>query len=149
MDRYVSLLHEVLDELPQGHLVEGLLEIGRTCREHLDDPDAAMEAYGRVLDLHPGHEEALDVCEGVCRERGDWPALVDVLEGRLDNTQDPLKRLALQAQLAEAWRGPLQEPARALQRPRRRTKVLSKEQKQLKRLRLLSTLSLLLGSQKL
>jgi len=36
---------------------------------------------------------------------------------------------------ASSERGPLQEPARALQRPRRRTKVLSKEQKQLKRLR--------------
>lgn len=56
LQQWMHLAPEAADRAPR------LLEIAQLCQEHLDDPAAAIDAYGMLLDLdaeHQGAKEAL------------------------------------------------------------------------------------------
>lgn len=53
----------------------------------VQDYDAALDAAEAILNLHPGDEKALAARERIFRQRGDWDALLDVLDQRLEQTE--------------------------------------------------------------
>ena len=76
------------------------LEIGVVCRDRLNDPARALQAYERVLSLDPHHDEALAAAADLHERLGDWKNAVRVLERRLGRVDDPRARRALLGRLA-------------------------------------------------
>ncbi len=76
------------------------LEIGVVCRDRLNDPARALQAYERVLSLDPHHDEALAAAADLHERLGDWKNAVRVLERRLGRVDDARGRRTLLGRLA-------------------------------------------------
>jgi len=77
-----------LTDEPQRKIARGL-EIGLLCRDRLADPNRALMAFERVLELAPDHEEALAAASELYAQVGDWPRHVQALERRVAGAGEP------------------------------------------------------------
>nr|MBA3787805.1 tetratricopeptide repeat protein [Actinomycetota bacterium] len=88
------------------------LEIGLICRDRLNNPTRALQAFKRVLELDPEQEEALSAAADLLAKLGRWKEYVIVLErwlALLPGRDDP----ATEAGYAEARRTLVQRIAAA------------------------------------
>ena len=112
MDRLEELLREhqqwrrlasVLDRREAGeahdeHRVELLLEIAELQQERLNDAGEALNSYGRVLALVPGHRGAAEASLRILAQQDRWPESVTLLHDLIAAEEHPeeLKRLHLE-----------------------------------------------------
>jgi len=68
---------------------EALVELGHLQESELGDPEAAVLALSRALDLAPGHGEALDALERLHRKAEAWEPLCALLERAHGHGPDP------------------------------------------------------------
>jgi golgin subfamily B member 1 len=76
------------------------LELGRTCRERLDEPARAMEAFGAAVQAQPSNQEALDALLGAAGEGGEGgtsESVVAALETAIGDVQSSSEIKALAA----------------------------------------------------
>ncbi len=111
--------------------VQLLLRLGDVRMERLADVDGAIAAYGRVLEVDPGHGMAMQglerieaddparaievgrMLEGAYERRGMYEKLAKVLEKRLAATTSESERRSLRLRLAELASSSLGDPAGA------------------------------------
>ncbi len=114
-----ELLADVLERRLQATnepatIIELELRRGAIYEESLDRPDEAIGAYEHLLELEPGHEQALERLETIHRSREAWEALFDVLERRAETTSDPDRRVEAYAQMALLAEEMLERPHEAI-----------------------------------
>src|SRR5262249_48596706 len=74
------------------------LEQADVLESRLQDGPAAAAAYKRALEVQPGNTEAMSALEQLYRRRGDFAALVEVLDERADAARgDESSRLQKEA----------------------------------------------------
>jgi Tfp pilus assembly protein PilF len=78
------------------------LEIGLLCRDRLNDPTRALQAFHRVIAIDPGHDEALAAAADLHAKVGDWAHHVGLLERRIPLAGTIRERRALLARIATA-----------------------------------------------
>ena len=89
-----------LTEEPQRKIARGL-DIGLLCRDRLADPNRALMAFERVLELAPDHEEALAASSELYAQVGDWARHVQTLERRVEGSGEPREKRALMGRIAQ------------------------------------------------
>ena len=89
-----------LTEEPQRKIARGL-DIGLLCRDRLADPNRALMAFERVLELAPDHEEALAASSELYAQVGDWGRHVQALERRVEAGSEPREKRVLMGRIAQ------------------------------------------------
>lgn len=92
-----------------------LAELARLAAEQLGEPSQAASLWRELLQLDPQHAEALAALAPIYRAGGDWVALGDVLQARLELVE-PQSEAALELweQLADLYSNQLRTPERAI-----------------------------------
>ena len=109
-----------LDELLAGqgsaegdHALEFSIERAQLAESKLRDPALAMRRWREVLHLEPNSGQALSALERLAADRRDWPALVEVLEQRLERTEDVAARVQLLSRLGSIYSDTLNDQEKA------------------------------------
>ncbi len=119
-------------DLVEGHddLVNVLGRLGRCKADRLGLVAGAVEIYRRLLDVAPGHVETVEalqrllpspehegavaeLLEPAYRARGDFAALVRVLEIAVKTAATPERKLALLREIATSYEDGCDDPGRA------------------------------------
>ncbi len=110
-----------------------LFHLGQVHEVHLGDEHRAVDLYAELLEIVPGHDEAVTRLEGllaakvdevrvarllepVYRERTDWRRLADVLDVLQAEQDDPLSRVSMLKEIAHLAEDRLKDQARAFER---------------------------------
>ncbi|RME22440.1 MAG: hypothetical protein D6806_12980 [Deltaproteobacteria bacterium] len=91
----------MVDALEEDELPEHYLKLGQMCREKLEDPFRAIDAYQGVLRHQPDNLEALTRLLEVFRETGQFQKAVDTLERIVEVESRPSKLVEYHKQAAE------------------------------------------------
>ncbi|MCL2824351.1 MAG: tetratricopeptide repeat protein, partial [Polyangiaceae bacterium] len=75
--------------------VDLLLNLAKLYKDRLNDPDKALFAFERLVDLRPGHNEAMDFLRVTYEANGDKRKLHDVYALAVDTEWSPERRLEL------------------------------------------------------
>ena len=103
-DSYVGILHETVDLIEdEAERVGVLLEMGAVYRDRLQEPDAAVEYFNRVLTIDDSNAEALDALEALYDGQGANDQLVAVLDKKLRIAMASEARQGILFQLASVW----------------------------------------------
>jgi tetratricopeptide (TPR) repeat protein len=108
----VAERHLALTTEPKERVARGL-EIGWLCREKLAEPEKAVRAFERVLEIDPEQSDALGDLAALHTEAGDGERLIAVEEKLLSLAKEPEERRRLLFEMAEAAERLLKEPRRA------------------------------------
>lgn len=113
--RLVAVLEEGIagsyDYELQAHI---WLKIARIHEEATADPEAAVKAYYKLLDVKEDSEEAISALERLLPGLGRWPDLVSVLRKKAELTPDPLDAKDCYYQIAEVQESTLGQPEEAI-----------------------------------
>ena len=100
------------------HRVRLMTELAQLYADHLGDRDQAAVYLHAILQIDPGNEQALAAYADHFREKGDWPALADLLDFGLEQaratdapSEELVRRLEEIAAVAEKNLG---DPERAV-----------------------------------
>ena len=94
-ERELYLSEEAADKIARG------LEIGRLCRDQLQDPARALQAFERVLLLEGSHDEALTAAADLYARVEDWPNHIRTLERRVEQAAEGAERRELMSRIAQ------------------------------------------------
>ncbi|HJL41277.1 MAG TPA: tetratricopeptide repeat protein [Myxococcales bacterium LLY-WYZ-16_1] len=97
---------ELLDD--PGEQADVWLQVGEIYERYIGRSAGAAQAYERALEVRPDHPVAFEKLGALFEQNGDHRRLVELLQRRIQTTQDPDDRLALQlrvAELQERWLG--------------------------------------------
>lgn len=103
-DELTAALFDEIDSVSEGDVerkVELLLRIGHVQLDHQSDPDAASSSFESVLEVSPGHREALRALEKIFGELGREQELLEVVEARAEMTEDRRDRAPLWRRIGE------------------------------------------------
>jgi tetratricopeptide (TPR) repeat protein len=89
-----------LSEDPAEKIARGL-EIGRLCRDQLQDPTRALQAFERVLNLKGDHEDALTAVADLYARVEDWPSHIRTLERLAELAPAGAARCELMTRIAQ------------------------------------------------
>lgn len=83
-------LHESQIELTEDpeRRVFRLQQIGQLAETELDDGERAAAAYRRIVELMPGHLDAIRTLARLAEEREDWPGVISAYELEVSATKD-------------------------------------------------------------
>jgi tetratricopeptide (TPR) repeat protein len=116
---FENLLHVFASEtegaLPAPVRAVFCVEMGDLLARELSQPGEAAVAYRRALALDPEFFLAFLRLQGVLKQLGAWPDLVEVLGQAIDRSQDESTRTAFQLKVAQTLAGPLSNRAEAAQ----------------------------------
>jgi tetratricopeptide (TPR) repeat protein len=102
---YVSVLEEAVDLIEDEQARIGvLLDAGSVYRDQIQEPEAALTAFTRVIELDDQNREALDAIEVLYEQMGAWDQLVSVLVKKLKIARSGDERKAILFKLARVWR---------------------------------------------
>lgn len=96
-----------------------LQTIGESQRDMLGNPEAAIVAFERALELDPSDAIALDALDGLYTQKNDHAALADVLQRRLEVEPDTELRRETATRLGGLWQTELHDDHRAVEAYRR------------------------------
>ncbi|MGB5416177.1 MAG: tetratricopeptide repeat protein, partial [Polyangiales bacterium] len=94
---------------------ELFLGMGQIYEGQLEDPDKAIDAYQRVLEIDPDDLSALANLDGLFESTGQWRELLQVLERQSELTVDGEARTELRFRIGELWRTQLEDPIQAIE----------------------------------
>ncbi|TVQ98748.1 MAG: hypothetical protein EA398_12885 [Deltaproteobacteria bacterium] len=90
-------------------------EVIRICQEHVHQPVMVNAAWAAILDVDPGHAEAVEALAERYESTGRWNELSRILEERARLTRDEEEAAALWHRVAAIRRERLQNPVEAAQ----------------------------------
>lgn len=104
LERYEELA-ELYQRLGQGGKAERQIEhgllLGRVLSEHLKQPDRAIAAYERVLELAPSHATALDALATLKAVVGDARSALAAIDELSENAATPEAKAELELRAAQ------------------------------------------------
>ncbi|MGM0574216.1 MAG: tetratricopeptide repeat protein [Myxococcota bacterium] len=118
-ETYVAVLEESVDLIEEEPArVGALLDAGQVYLDRLEDGEAALNAFQRVIALDDRNRAALDAIEDLYRKTGAWDQLVGIYDKKLRIARDADERKDILFLLASVWRDQLgsNEEAEALYR---------------------------------
>ena len=93
--RLAELREKQLERIEDpGFRLAVLTELALLYRDRLGDPEQAAVYWHAILEENPNHPEALTAYAEHFRERGDWPALVELLEFSFEHARGSGRPLA-------------------------------------------------------
>ncbi|MCB9730663.1 MAG: tetratricopeptide repeat protein [Deltaproteobacteria bacterium] len=106
---YVSVLEEAVDLIEDEQARIGvLLDAGRVYRDQIQEPEAALTAFTRVIELDDQNRDALDAIEVLYGQMEAWDQLISVYVKKLKIARDGDERKEILFRLARVWRDRLQ-----------------------------------------
>ena len=87
--------------------------VGTVLEQRLGDTDRAIEAYKAVLELDESDANALNALDRLHTERGEWRALLEILELRIQST--PTEEVAVRLRMGRLLNAELGEPVAAIE----------------------------------
>ncbi len=98
--RWVELVEVYRRHLDAAHgdrvvSLEILEAIGEVYAKELEQPADAIDTYRRIVELDPGHTQALEALATLYERDGDWEATVEALEKLRAATATPEERVEL------------------------------------------------------
>ena len=88
--------------------------IGNVYEQELDNPEKAIDAYQRVLDIDPDDVGALGFLDALYERTESWRDLLQILERRADLSADEDLRFNIRFRIGDLWRRHLQDPPQAV-----------------------------------
>ncbi|MEO8552249.1 MAG: tetratricopeptide repeat protein, partial [Kofleriaceae bacterium] len=107
LDKQVALAED-----PQRR-VAMLLELAAIAHERLDDDEAAIEAYERILNWDPAHEVATRELEALYVRREQWEPLAALMLDRASRHKDPAQRIGALEAVARMYEDKVGDPRAA------------------------------------
>ena len=104
-----DLAADVTEKKGLLHQIAQLHEIER------EDPDAAIAALKRVLDVHDADERALLELTRIYRNEQRWQPLLSILDRRLGAAEDRTEELNLRTEIAGVWAQGIKDVPRAVE----------------------------------
>lgn len=95
--------------------VQVLRKVGALYRDRLQDLDAAVDTYNRILDLVPGDSGALDALELLYETQEAWDSLVRVLREKNRHTEDVQVQRDHFMRVAALLEDEIQDPVEAIE----------------------------------
>ena len=92
----------------RGERIEMLFEVAKTYEEQIHRRSGAASAYESILELEPDNGKAFDALQVIYEQNGDYPKLVELLNRRLDITEEAEARrefLFAIVDVQERWLG--------------------------------------------
>ncbi|MEZ4254353.1 MAG: tetratricopeptide repeat protein [Polyangiales bacterium] len=86
------------EELSKVHM-----QLGFVFWSGMEQPQDAVEAYARAIELNPRNHEALDAMEFIQRKEENWEAAIDVMEQRARALSEPMAVRAQLLSIARMW----------------------------------------------
>jgi len=90
-----------------------LLELAAIAHERLDDDEAAIDAYERILNWDPAHEVATRELEALYLQREQWEPLAALMLDRASRHKDPIQRVAALEAVARMYEDKVGDPRAA------------------------------------
>ncbi|MDY0058373.1 MAG: hypothetical protein RBU45_01055 [Myxococcota bacterium] len=90
-----------------------LLATGAIFADMLGDRDQAIDAYRRILDFDPAHQEALQRLAGLFEQAEEWDATVGMLQQLRAVIEDKTQRVALGYRIGQLQLQQIQDAAKA------------------------------------
>ncbi len=118
-DTYVEVLGEAVELIEdESARIDVLLDTGGVFRDQLEERDAALNAFNRVIDIDDGNRAALEAIEALYRDMGAFDQLIGVYDKKLRIARDGDERRDILFLLAAVWRVNLEnnEEAHAIYR---------------------------------
>jgi tetratricopeptide (TPR) repeat protein len=113
-DIYTVELEDIISRVGDRKILPGLWkEVAKAYNERLNNYDAALAAYQRVLELDPTNSEAMEDMASIYKKQGDWNKLISILEKRLPFTEDNEEKAYFLKEIANIKEVKLQEPIMA------------------------------------
>jgi len=114
-DDLLDMYRRELEVTPRGPAaVSLLLKMGELCEERVGRDDEALAHYRRAVEIEPASRPALRALARKLRERGEWAALVKVLEVELGGLGDPSRRALATYRIGEVYEERLGQNERAV-----------------------------------
>lgn len=117
--RLAAVLETRIDARPGVESVDLRLRLAELLRGQLADVDGAIDQLRRVVDLQPGHGEALIELDSIFMQLERWDDLVDIVEQRIaaaEGPDDAMAQINRLVVLHEHARADLSAAAAAAQR---------------------------------
>lgn len=110
-----ELMEQVLPEVPDEALARGLLgRLAEIYENRLDSAEMAIDAHRRVLDLEPEDRPSIEALDRLYTRTEQWIELLSIYRRKLELTEEPEAREALQFQIANLLEAMLGEPREAI-----------------------------------
>jgi len=107
-DTYVSVVEETLPRLQDGNVrTEALVRLAQVYRENLEDADSALGHFKHVQELEPANRVALEAMEEIYQERGEWEALIEVLQQKENLGRNEEEKREVLFRIGAIWRDEL------------------------------------------
>src|SRR5262249_26791577 len=94
---------------------QALFQAAGICEAHLDRLDEAIDTYGEVLRLAPGHAAASAALKRLYTAQGNLQEMVAILEGEAQAAESSQAKIAAQLKVADIYLHRLDEPRLAAQ----------------------------------
>ncbi|HEY0463746.1 MAG TPA: protein kinase, partial [Polyangiaceae bacterium] len=104
LERYEALAEHYQRHAQSGPLevqIETGMQLGRVLSENLKQPDRALVAYERVLELSPAHAGALDALATLRAVVGDAQSAIDAIDALSDKATTPQAKADLEVRAAQ------------------------------------------------
>lgn len=97
--------HRLLDLLEpnDGRRLDLYRQLGRLYQESLEKPADAIQAWTSVLTIEAYDAEAIDALEELYGATEDWRSCVEVLDRKVQITEDVFEKVTLLFRIAEMW----------------------------------------------
>lgn len=113
--RLVSELEARIEDTSDFEAVRTLhVRVARIQEQELDDAQAAIECFNRVLELEPADEEAIESLDRLYQREGQWENLAEILRTRIMNAQAPEEALEHRLRLGQVYQTALEDAQEAL-----------------------------------
>ncbi len=110
-DSLAEVLQRLVEASREPNERIGLMHrIGQICEDKLGDDDAAVRWYEAALSINGTYLPGLQALGKLYTRRKDWPALIRMHVAESDATDDPNRRAAAHARIAEIFEVYLEQP---------------------------------------
>ena len=109
------LMRRAKVERSRPALAELLFRLGALYARHLDDAKRAIACFTRVLQVDPGHKEAIELIAEAYAKEWDWKGALAALQRLVSIETDPHRRVVLFHRAARIQEEGVKEPRHALQ----------------------------------
>ena len=89
-------------------------KVGGLYQEKLEDPFSAIDTFRRILDISEGDAAALDALEGLYAGQQQWVELVEILQRKVAQAEEPGRKRELLQQVADIHENNLHDPHEAI-----------------------------------
>ncbi len=105
--------HTEVTALDDGTRSQILSELGRIQRDQVNDPNAAIEAFNRSLQINPDQPQLLEELANLYDETANWDAAVEALRQKASATQDQADKIATFGRIGFMYEANLQNDVAA------------------------------------